>query len=228
MKKYFLFALLVSILLFSGCIKIHINQKIYSNYDSDIEMEMDLSGAMGLMGSMPDANKNSFADICKNFEKKQTEKLENFKCEADEENYVVKVSGTTSLKDTEALQIENGILTTKYRYDASKGKDYLNSLEASDTSGSMNLSEEMNEEQIQYLKSVGVEMIYALEMPGKIIHSDAGEIKDNKVVIDLLNLTGKEKVYIESEELNILPLIAVIIAVIAVILFLFFKRKGSI
>ena len=231
MKKALLIILLVSVLLFSGCIKLYINQKIHSNYDTDLEIIMDMSGMAGLMQGV-DQN-TSFADSCKQFEEQSEDspnELADFKCEVDEENYIIKLSGTTSLEDTGTLEIERSFLTTKYKYDASKGKDYLDSLGDSDstsTPSSIDFSQEMTEEQLQQMKAMGIEMVYTIEMPGTITKTDVGEIKDNKVVIDMMTLSGKENVYVESEEFNLAPIGMIIgIIVIGILLGIIMRNRA--
>lgn len=217
MKKILIPVLLILLLVFSGCIQVHITQKIHSNYNSDVEIEMDMSGIAGMMDSM-DSN------YCDDLDEEGIKTmLSNFKCEVDKENYIAKFSGTFSLIGTGALKIEPGLFNTKYIYDASKGQEFLDSMNSSDSDIDSPIGDysEMTEAQIKQMKAMGVELTYTVEMPGTITKTEVGEIKDNKVVIDLLEASGKENYYIESEEPNFVSVIAIAVAVILVLALVF-------
>ncbi len=235
MKKILIPVLLIVLLVFSGCIQVHITQKIHSNYNSDVSIEMDMSGIAGMMDSMdsnsPDSSTSSFSSYCDDLDEEGIKSmLSNFKCEVDEENYIAKFSGTFSLIGTGALKIEPSLFSTKYIYDASKGQEFLDSMNSNDSDIDSPIGDysEMTEAQIKQMKAMGVELIYTVEMPGTITKTEVGEIKDNKVVIDLLEASGKENYYIESEESNLVPIIAIAVAVILVLALVFIfvvKRK---
>jgi hypothetical protein len=247
MKKIAL-VLVALIILFSGCVKLHVNQKIHSNLDSDYEVKMDLSGfanAAKSMGSMySDSSSNfieefdkNFAGMCNDIQENNEfiKELSDFKCSVDVEKHTLTFSGTRSLKDDSSLTVERGLFN-KYIYDVSKGKEFLSSMNSGNNQNLLNstqLSAEELEAQKAYLKSMGFEMVYTLEMPGTITKTEIGEIKDNKVVIDLLDLTGKENFYVESEELNafyvvsIAAAITLILALLVILLVKFKKKKGS-
>jgi len=237
MKKV-LVLLLISLLLFSGCIRFHINQKIHSNLDSDYEIKMDLSGLVGFIKSMPSDDPDSikdfdanFSKMCDGFKEEDIAEFENFKCEVDMENYIMIMSGTKSLKDDESITVEYGLFNT-YKFDVSKGRDVLesvnsDSLTGMDSSGALNTGE-MDDAMLQQMKAMGFEMTYTLEMPGTITKSDIGEIKDNKLEVDLLALSGDETFYVESEELNPVyggGIALAVIIVLALIILLLKRRK---
>lgn len=230
-KKFFLVFILFAIIFVSGCINMEVNQKINSDSSSEIEIIYDLSAIAGMSSqfdseleqqeSMSDLNEN-LSQACTEFNEKTDWK--NAKC-ITTDDYKIIMSGEISLKDSPDFKITRSIPFITYRYDVKNIYTILSDINVSEDQG-----QDFSDESLLETKSMSslfnMEWEYTLEMPGKITNADVGEIKDNKVIIDMFDLAEEDHVYVESQELNLLwnlGVIAIIIGIIAIILIL--KRR---
>jgi len=227
-KLFFLVFILFAIIFVSGCINMEVNQKINSDSNSEIEIVYDLSAIAGISSqfesdleqqeSMSDFNEN-LSQACTEFNEKTDWK--NAKC-ITTDDYKIIMSGEISLKDSPDFKITRSIPFITYRYDVKNIYTILSDVNVSEDQG-QDFSDESLLETKSMSRLFNMEWKYTLEMPGKITKADVGEIKDNKVIIDMFDLAEEDHVYVESQELNLLwnlGVIAIIIGIVAIILIL--------
>jgi len=210
-KQASLVLTLLAVLILSGCISLDVKQKIKSNGDSEMEVTYDLSAFYSVANDMtagfgngsvkqPEAGKedNNLTESCGKFLKGTDWK--NPKCRVTE-NYKIIMGGESSLKGNPAFKVSRSIPYITYHYDV---KNVYSELSDASKSQDQEFSDAQLSKSKQVANAMGMKFTYTVEMPGKISKADIGEVKGNQVVIDLFELSGKEVVYIESQELNLL------------------------
>lgn len=170
----------------TGCVKYNITLKISETGQSNVEMEMlVLESYLKQVGQtseewINDVKKRAgdklkeSADI--NVDVKETSKT------IDNQKYVGAVITAASEKQDENIKKEEKDGKTLLTYTIPLS-DFDDSDLPTDELGDINFSQ---------LKTMGVEMILRVEMPAKV-KSTVGEVKDNVVTIDLLDMMDNQK-----------------------------------
>ena len=155
---------------------------------------------------------NNFTQACSRFYEKTTWKNANCKVTDD---YKIIMSGELSLKDNTAFEISRSIPYITYKYDIKNIYSIL-----SDVSESQ--EQEISDIELNKTEPtnglMGMELKYILEMPGKITKADMGEIEDNRITIDMIDMVEKEHIYVESQELNLLWDLGIVLFILVVII----------
>ncbi|MFH1445021.1 MAG: hypothetical protein ABIF08_00900 [Nanoarchaeota archaeon] len=231
LQKLFLLSCLVFLISISGCIKLELNQKVYSNGMSDIRTTIDMSALYTGLGAAAQnlssqAVGEALSEQCDNFLANTT--LLNPSCTPIPSEYKIIQSGKISLVNNPSFIVTKGFMSTVYRYDVKGTQNIL--LESSQAQG-----QEITPEQITQAKAMyglmGLVLKYKLEMPGTITKTDLGEIVDNAVEFDILDMYDMDHIYVESEETTFsvmtLILLVGIVIIVVLILALIFVRKGN-
>jgi hypothetical protein len=232
MKRLFIvFALIVLLFLFSGCIKINVYQKVHPDGMADNTAEMDFSGFAGLSGGMGE-EPIDMSTMCEQMEEQSEGQYEDFFCEVD--GYVVTFGGKTNLNENPEIEFEKveGFPFTTYKLTIqSQSLEDLSS--GADTTGMPETElSTINEEQLAQMKSMGVEMNYTIEMPGTISKAEGAEVEGATAKFDLLEFfaTGQTIMVVESQEINYLwvgVIGVVFVVLIVLVLFVLHKRHAS-
>lgn len=243
-KNISLILILISVLFISGCISMDVKQKINRDGTSEIEIIYDLSAILGMaeqLGnssgqqgniSVGEGSKENFTQACEGFNKEM--KLKNAKC-VTTEDYKIIINFDTSLENNPAFKVSRSIPYITYEYDVKNVYNILSDLPSVNQGGTGESQQEKfsDEELIQAksMKAMGVKYSYTLEMPGKISKTDVGNVQENKVVIDMFDMIGKEHIYVQSKELNLLydlAIVAIILILVggAAILLLSKRRRA--
>jgi hypothetical protein len=79
------------------------------------------------------------------------------------------------------------------------------------------------------MKSMGVEMKWTVEMPGKIIETNGNQTGDNKVVFDLMEQKAGQRMYVKSQEakMDIYVAAGIGVAIIIAAAFILLRRNQS-
>ena len=213
----------------SGCINIEANQKINNDGTSEIELIYDFSAleeASSEYGAIDEDQGQDTEQMCKDFLKNTTWK--NAECRITDNDSKIMISGEISLLGDPHFEIVKSIPYITYRYDVT---DINNIME--DASIVEEQEEDDLEDSLVEMKSMaamlGIEMTYTLEMPGEIVSSEMGTIRNNKAVIDMLDLMEEEDpVYVESRELNLTAIVIsgiVIVAMFTALTVLYMNKK---
>ena len=237
-KKISMISVLGLVILLAGCINLEIKQKIDRVGNSNIEIVFDMSKLVEPFKesvsqycsevSEEKDSKEGFMKSCDDFNEKT--KLKNPKCSVTED-YKIVMSGELALGG-ETFKVVKSIPYITYTYDAK----HIEKLVSESVGGSKNLgipSEDLGESSDfgnfgLSPEMLGIKATYTLEMPGKIVKADFGEIKDNKLIMDLIELQDKDKALVESQELNLTWLIAggaVLFMIVIIVLALVLRRK---
>ena len=227
MNKKILILLILALIVLSGCIKVNVFDKISADGTSSIEMKMDMSA----LASFPQTEGEELTPekLCESVlespEEGQTGELaltsksiadvyQNVNCTATKD-FIVTVTGTRKL-DASEYSTEGGVF--KYSPSSSSSESY---------GGTVG----QNPEQLQQLKSVGMEITYTVEMPGKILKAEGAiEIKDNTAKFDFLQNPVK-KIEVESQlpgaiDFNLILGAGVVVLILLLIgLFFLVKQK---
>lgn len=218
-------ALLVSM---SGCLDIEANQKINSDGSSEVELIYDFSAleesADEFGGSVDEQQDDSMVQACENFTINTTWK----NAECIMEDGKMTFSGEVMLNSS-YFEVDNSVPYITYKYDVT---DINNIIEDAGIGGDQ--EQDSTSESMGDIKNMaelfGIEMTYTLEMPGEVISTDLGEIKDNKVTINMLDLPDDGPVYVESREPNTVWNIAIVLIIgfiIVASIFIYNRKKRS-
>jgi len=210
------FGIILVLALMSGCVKMNLYQKIYSDGRSDIRMEYNMSALFSMVQSM---NKSmTMADFDASLEK---DSCANFTSTAGD--LIGSMSGTScKAKDGVLTQVGSVAITTGFsKEDTASGVIYTFTLPENAT-GSTGMD-------ISSMKSMGVEMKWTVEMPGKIIETNGNQTGDNKVVFDLLEQKAGQRMYVKSQEakMDIYVVAGIGVAIILAAAFILLRRKQS-
>ncbi len=221
MKRRVLFSLAILLFLLSGCIKIHMDQVVLPNGDSDVTITYDFSPMMGLAAAqMNESNMtNGSMDMgmampsCEDMDSDELALLDR-QCTVTDDNKMI-ITGRLP-KEESAVIVTNGIPYKTYEIDVAKAKglagdsDDLNAGAPPGADGSADM-----------LKMMGMEFTYTLTMPGTISAAAIGEVDGNTVTIDLLEVEEGEQLHVTSRTLNLMPTAAIGGGVLLVIIILF-------
>ena len=213
--------IVICLIFVSGCVKINVTQKIRSDGYSFVEIEYDMSGMEGML-SINESAKEEFiqnmSNTCSEFKNKG--EFLNPGCEFSEDDFILKLTGELDLRNDPALKIDGNV----YEYDAFKIIDLLSTTPGANPQNTE--GEEMTEEQKEQtktmMKTVGMEFLITIEMPGEITEADYGEIDENTVVINMVDLMDENHIYIKSEvqgfQLDENTIMMIVMAVIVIII----------
>lgn len=212
----------------SGCINIEANQKINSDGSSEIELIYDFSvleSSTDEFGGTTDEQQNEdMIQTCEDFAENTTWK----NAECISEDGKITLRGEVMLNSS-YFEVEKSIPCITYRYDAT---DINNIIEDASIGGEQgqNLADDSIGDMKSMAEMFGIKMTYTLEMPGEIVNADIGDIKDNKVTINMFDLPDDEPVYIESRELNtygILVVTCILGVMLLVCLYVVMRKKKN-
>jgi hypothetical protein len=185
MKNKILLALLVALVLMSGCIKIQIREDI------------GLLGSSNIMMSLAPVNVSAMGwdkkNPCADFKTNESSKLfSGAKCSFDGKKETI--TGKFDRKTAGGLTI----VGTKYRFDLIKALDGFN--ENKSAQSQMKLQEHKNVTQIKQAKDSGFAYDYIVKLPGTVTSQSGGQVQsDGSVKFDLLELEAGDNPYVESD-----------------------------
>ncbi len=209
-KKFLVAALLVSLVLLSGCLKIEMREDIQANGMSTISMKIDMS-------NFPQQGEET--NPCEGMETGEGPALQNLQCTYEDK--VLALTGQFDRSNSTAFTKDGD----NYRLDVKAALEEFN--ETSDESSQM----PEDEQGMELLKSSGFEYSYYIKMPGTMVSQEGGEVQDDGYVkFDLLELD--DGAYVESttaggfgmDAMLIFGGLVVLIAVVA-ILVMALKRR---
>jgi hypothetical protein len=203
-KKFLLAALLLGVVLLSGCMKIDLKEEFREGGVSNVTMKIDMS-------NFPQQEGMEDSDPCENMEAGESgPALQNMQC-----SYVDKVltlSGTFDRSGSTALTKDGD----KYRLDVKKALEEFN--QTTDESSQM----PEDEQGLQMLKSSGFEYNYYVKLPGAMVSQKGGEVQnDGFVKFDLLEM--EDDAFVESStaagmlEMDTLLIFGVLVGLIVVV-----------
>jgi len=210
-------AFLLVTLLFAGCVKLTLYQKIHPDKSSDMQLDMDFSNLYDMMKSFNQSmsladfdeqlNKKTCPDLIKNLTKPEASELT---CSAKDGKVTIK----GRYKETPGLSRDETLFENIYTYRIEQfgNADSFNMSNISKNAASL----------------MGLEMKLIVEMPGEIVETN-GKVEDkNKAVFDLIDLASKnEKPYVKSKETRLDMVIAAVLAIIIIVavIFLLIRRR---
>ena len=235
-KKFFLSFILLFLIFFSSCITLEISQVIEKNGVSHINYIYNLSKfkdfKAGNVSNMNFSNKINFS-FCNNVN--LTGKFKNFGCKFNDESYIGVISGDLQLNSSNGFLIQDLNSKVVYKLDLKKMIKTLNFGAFNSTlfSGT--------KEKTPILNLSDVKIIYLITMPGEIISTDFGEIKENILIVNYLDLISNENeelnviseessIFISIKSIIIIFIILIFIALIGVVIFIVknkHKLKGD-
>jgi len=210
------FGIILVLALMSGCVKMNLYQKIYSDGSSDIRMEYNMSAMFSMVQSV---NKSmTMADFDASIEK---DFCENFTSTVGD--LIGSMSGTSCKAKDGVATITGKIASTTgfSKEDSASDVIYTFTLPENATGSSgMDMSS---------AKSMGVEMKWTVEMPGKVTETNGNQTADGKVVFDLLEQKAGQKMYVKSQEakMDIYVVAALGVVIIIAAAFILLRRNQS-
>jgi hypothetical protein len=231
-KLIFPIMLVLFLLVFSGCIKLNIDMHVKETGKGSIDMLIDLTQLAVVAQSMseeteaPQDERYLKDNICQNLD------------------FMNSSSGTDSPlskileKDSECTGIKDNVAKLSWK-NVDFEKEGLLSITGTDTKeynlvipGSEKTSQTPAAIDSAQAKSMGVEMLLTVHMPGEIVSSTYGKISNDKksVAIDMLESGAQENGITIVSKLSQgfaidLPIIAISAIIVLIVLFLFLKRK---
>lgn len=210
------FGIILILALMSGCVKMNIYQKIYSDGSSDLRMEYNMSAMFSMMQSV---NKSmTMADFDASIENDSCANLT-----SSVELEIGNISGTS-------CKAKDGVVTVTGKIASTTG--FSKEDTASDVIYTFTLPENATGSSgtdMSSAKSMGVELKWTVEMPGKIIETNGNQTADGKVVFDLLEQKAGQRMYVKSQEakMEIYAAAAIGVIIILAAAFILLRRKQS-
>ncbi len=208
----------------NGCVNIEIKQRIEKDGYSKIQIIYNFSKmaevTKALTESIKEVNESKgnetnlteyYREIyCKEFYNKTT--WNNTKCWSERNKIIME--GETYLNKS-IFEVSYSIPYIIYKYDLKNIYEIM-----------YNTGRISDEEGLEWVKLTGTKIKFILEMPGKIVRSDVGVIKENKIIIDVYDLIEKDSAYVESRELNLIyDLIVILVVGIIIFVIVIIKKK---
>lgn len=234
-----LFAIL---LLFSGCISSSIYQKVERDGSSTLQVTIDISkSASAITPAALNSLRKQMQDTCESIATSKT----GTSCKVDNNTMILTRSLTVA--DEYAFQSQMGLPYNNYKITVNKlsFNKFIPAKQKNEAglfgvfAQPIDMTEkEQNKAFATKLKQLNISVQYDIEMPGEIVSASAGKAKPvingNTVSFNLADaLENSAPMEIESQELNVAPLLLILLVlVVAALAYLFFttgkkKQKTS-
>ena len=165
-KKILLSGLLITLIVFSGCVKIAIKEDIKENGMSDMSIVMDRSAIPedSESGLESPVNENPCDNMTAQVEGDDASlPLSNISCSYEDK--ILTLSGRLDRSNSEAFTIGEGT----FKIDVKKALESINESES---------AEQLPEDpqQMAQLKMMGFEYSYSVKLPGTLVKQEDGEV----------------------------------------------------